>query len=74
MNKHIQEDCYFYIDGDEDDPDTHMVRGMCIECHDNLDKPFGWFYPGRQKGYGDYDSKCSVCERVICQRNEKYAD
>lgn len=56
------ENCYFYIDGNDDD--NKRVRVMCVECHDSKHK-VGWFYDAERQGYGPFDYICSKCERTI---------
>lgn len=64
----IQEDCYWFID-----PllpsDKQVMSAMCVECHETHD--LGWFWPGKNKGYGDYDLTCCLCNKVIRQRPRK---
>lgn len=55
------ENCYFYIDGDDD---NKRVRVMCVGCHDSKHK-VGWFYDAERQGYGPFDYICSKCERTI---------
>ena len=45
------ENCYFYIDGDDD---NKRVRVMCVGCHDSKHK-VGWFYDAERQGYGPFD-------------------
>lgn len=50
-------DCYWTVEG-------KIIKAICKECH----KKEGWFWEGSKLGYGDYDLKCSSCNKII---NEK---
>jgi hypothetical protein len=56
----IREDCFWFV-ADE------QVKAMCVPCHRERKENF-WFYPGKEKGYGDYDLQCAVCGRDIYKR------
>ena len=53
-------DCYWFID-------KNIINAMCVECH-KAGKD-GWYWPGEEKGYGDYDLDCSICGRQIFRRS-----
>ena len=58
----IKEDCYFFID-EKIPPEIRPISALCIECHEK--KEVGWFWPGSQNGYSQYDIKCSECGKDI---------
>jgi len=60
--KMIQENCYWYID--ESVPENEQkISAMCEQCHKT--KQAGWFWKGKEQGYGDYDVSCSLCKTPI---------
>ena len=67
----IQEDSYWVIDESVPE-DERKIQALCIECA--TEKKCGWFWKGSITGYGNYDLKCSVCEHIIHQREEEYAE
>lgn len=58
----IKEDCYFFID-EKIPPEIRPISALCVECHEK--KEVGWFWPGSQNGYSQYDIKCSECGKDI---------
>jgi hypothetical protein len=58
-----EEDCYFFID--EKVPlQERTMSVLCTECHDTK-MPVGMFYRGSQDGYGPFEFKCCVCQKII---------
>lgn len=73
----IQEDCFFYCDGNKDIPfEERRICAMCVECWQRIGQPKLWYWDGKEKGYGDYDLKCSMegCDNIIHQRKDQYAN
>lgn len=56
----IIEDCYWYVEGEGED--AHMAA-LCTFCAAKFNK--GWYWPGKQKGYGEYDLFCRNCNNLI---------
>ena len=67
----IQEDSFWFVDEGVPE-DEQKMQALCRDCAE--EKKCGWFWQGSTTGYGDYDLKCSVCEHVIHQRKEEYAE
>jgi len=44
------------------------MDAMCLNCHKTHE--FGWFWPGKIKGYGNYDLKCSICGEWINKKKD----
>lgn len=46
------------------------MAAICVACKEqhNID---GWYWPGHEKGYGDYDLECYICSKVIHTREHK---
>lgn len=65
-----REDCYWYVDCSIENEDERIMKAMCVECKESHD--FGWFWPGREKGYGDYDLNCSICGKTLHRRQGEY--
>jgi hypothetical protein len=56
----MQIKCYFYIDGDQDDP-TSKIRALCGQCH-QIYPDLGWHYEGL---CGEWVIQCGKCNGVI---------
>ena len=65
----IQKDSWWML---AEKDDEEIVVGMCNKCHQ--EKNIGWYWPGAEKGYGDYDFKCTFCNDIIHQRKETYEE
>lgn len=59
-------DCYWFIDKEKTENQT--MEAICQECHNT--NPFGWFWPGSKRGYGNYDLSCAICGKVLNIKNE----
>lgn len=62
----MSEDCYWYVD-DRVQKKKQKMQALCTECHKTHD--FGWFWQGSELGYGDYDLACSICNKVLNDKN-----
>lgn len=64
----MSEDCYFYVDMEQDVPDEERkVSPLCIHCHEDKfpGQNVGWFWQGSINGYGPWVYQCKICGRVI---------
>lgn len=60
---------YWYTDHSIEEK-NRVIKVMCVECY-NLNKSNTletWFWPGEEKGYGDYDLNCSICNQEIYKK------
>jgi hypothetical protein len=62
------EDCYFYVDWDENIPEEQVK--MKTFCLDHAPEG-GWLWEGSKQGYGPYTYKCCKCGKVIYQPDEE---
>ena len=62
----IQENSYWFLDGEEDTVKVVAIREMCAKKQQK-----GWFWDGKNLGYGDYDLFCNECNNAIYLRNKK---
>jgi hypothetical protein len=58
----IQENSYWLLDDQEE-----KIVAMCEFCAKKHQK--GWFWDGKNLGYGDYDLFCNECGNAIYLRN-----
>lgn len=58
-----KEDCYFAVDNDSD-----IIKAICVECHEKNE--IGWFWNGKELGYGNYDLNCHFCNKIINKKEE----
>jgi hypothetical protein len=66
----IQEDCFYYIESGVLLEEAR-IRAACVECKlQNKIPGDPMFWPGKVKGYGDYDLYCSLCNRPINVRKK----
>jgi len=63
----MKNDCYWFASEKEG-----KMCAMCVNCH--KEKKFGWFWPGSEVGYGDYDLQCEICKHPIYQRELNEAE
>lgn len=64
----IQEPCFWFIN--EDKPETEQsMQACCVNCQ-QLSNIKGWYWPGDQIGYGDYNLNCSFCNKIINEYKE----
>lgn len=70
MKSLIQNDSYWYMEGEGDDA---MMRALCATCAQKQQK--GWLWQA-VLGYGDYDLFCHSCKNAIHirEKNEIKAD
>lgn len=68
----IVKDCYWFIDKDTPE-DKQKMEAMCVECYKKHNFDFGWYWPGSERGYGDYDLVCAIegCDNIIHERENK---
>ena len=64
----IQEDSYWWRDTSLPEDEQYM-RGVCVECA--IERGIGWFWPGKERGYGDYDLNCFFCNKQIYLRDKE---
>lgn len=57
------EDCHWFVKGKGDEA---RMAALCMFCASKLKK--GWYWPGKEKGYGDYDLICDNCQNAIYLR------
>lgn len=69
MASFIEKDSWWII---IEKDNIEIIVGICEACHN--EKKSGWYWPGIEKGYGDYDCKCHFCNNVIHQRKEIYEE
>lgn len=62
----IQDDSYWYVEKVEPYEDS-KIRAMCTSCAQRVKSKESMCWPG-EKGYGDYDLNCSLCGKIIYQR------
>jgi len=76
----MDKNCYFWLD-ESVPLDDRTMSCMCLECYDKkylgnqVDEQVNespepkknklWFWPGEDKGYGDYDLVCDICNALI---------
>ena len=36
---------------------------LCTNCYEK--NPLGWYWPGKLKGYGHFDVKCTICNAFV---------
>ena len=63
----VQDDSFWYIEKTEPYEDSR-IRAMCIECGRRLLEKEVMYWSG-ERGYGDYDLNCSMCGKIIHQRD-----
>lgn len=61
----IIQNSYWFLQGEEEDA---QIIAVCEICAKKLQK--GWFWDGRNLGYGDYDLFCNECKNAIYVRNK----
>ena len=61
----IQENSYWFLEGEEE---NGKIVAICEMCAKKQQK--GWFWDGRNLGYGDYDLFCNECKNAIYLRNK----
>ncbi len=64
MNLTIQENSYWFLDGENDEAKMVAICETCAKKHQK-----GWFWDGKNLGYGDYDLACNYCKNTIYLRN-----
>lgn len=63
----VQEDSYWWRDTSLPEAEQRM-RALCVSC--NEERGIGFYWSGREFGYGDYDLKCFICGRQIYLRDQ----
>ena len=71
MNTNV--DCYFFVDQSVPEEEQTMSV-LCIECHDEKSPTIGWFYKGSTEGYGPFEYKCELCDKVIYKGDSEEDD
>lgn len=66
MSYLIIDNSYWFVN--EKDPKNPVLNALCEICHLKEDK--GWFWDGKNLGYGDYDLYCSQCGKTIYLRDK----
>lgn len=67
----MSEDCYFYIDMEQDVPDEQRtVSPLCVTCRNEKFRDVGWFWSG-SNGYGPWVYKCKICKKIIHEPNQE---
>lgn len=61
----IQENSYWFQDGEGDDA---KMAALCGVCHRKQQK--GVIWEGKRLGYGDYDLFCNSCKNAIHIRDK----
>lgn len=69
MASFIQKDSWWMVVNKNN---QDIVVCICEKCH--KEKESGWYWPGIEKGYGNYDCKCHFCNEIINQRKEEYEE
>lgn len=61
----IQDDCFFYVEPNVQFEEARILPA-CTECKLQNKVPNDpMYWPGRDKGYGDYDLYCHICNKPI---------
>lgn len=60
----IQENSYWFLDGEGEESKIVAICEICAKKHQK-----GWFWDGKNLGYGDYDLNCNYCKNVIYKKN-----
>jgi hypothetical protein len=55
--------CFWYVNEEK-------VTAICVTCQQEH-KIEGWYWPGDEKGYGDYDLDCFLCKTTIHKREDE---
>jgi hypothetical protein len=66
MSNSILDDSYWFIN--EKNPESPFMAALCKICH--LKENKGWFWDGKNLGYGDYDLFCDSCGKTIYLREK----
>lgn len=56
----IKQNSYWFLDGEGEEA---KMAALCEMCAQKLQK--GWFWNGKNLGYGDYDLFCTECKNAI---------
>jgi hypothetical protein len=63
-------DCYFILDINELQ-ENQKINVLCVDCRNKHFEDKGWFWDGSVRGYSPYLFKCSMCESIIHQPENK---
>ena len=65
-SQNIKENSYWFLEDEE--PEAKIIA-ICEICAKKSQK--GWFWDGKNLGYGDYDLFCKECGNAIYLREKK---
>jgi len=66
----IQDNCFYYVEPGVPYEEAR-IRAACTDCKFQNKIPNDpMYWPGEEKGYGDYDLYCSICNKPINVRED----
>ena len=56
------QDCFWHLE-------DNRIRALCTVCA--VKKENAWYWHGSELGYGDYNVVCSICNKIIHERENE---